>query len=223
MTDSLNYESQPDVVDVAVDKSYGSLDERTPKADKGVLHSFELILKSHLVLAALLFPTAWIDSSSQSSRSNTYRIWCLTLAGFLLILHIFGTIMLVTRSQWIDFAKALFVVVSWLLSLQVLIVVNHRIGILRVLYAIEEEASQTRDESVMLIRTAQAGISSLNKQVYGDAGSGQFVTASELIKSIGPLALMFLNKEKSILKWGTVGVNLVVKGVKLAKGLLKTK
>lgn len=193
-----------------------------------IVSIFELLIKSHILIAALLFPVAWIkdEEESDSGLSYSYRLWCLIFGLVVLVLNILGigtVIALLVRGQLIEFAKAYFVLLAWFVSIVALIVVNQQKHINALLFAIEDEATQSRDESVMLIRAGQAGIRSLNTRLYGEQSPSQFFTASELLKSIGPLALLFMNKERNLLKWGMVGANAAVKGIRFVNNLLHKK
>jgi hypothetical protein len=224
MTETVKYKSSPDVVEAKVENpengAFGHFFD--PIIQLGRI--LDLIIKAHILLAALLFPTAWSKTDPADpdpGLSAFYRLWCLFLGCVLLLLHIAGIFALVTRSHLIDFAKVFFVMVAWSLSLIITVVVNHENTIGTLLFALENEATQTRDESVMLIRAGQAGLRSLNKKVTGDAAKNDVLTASELFKSVGPLALMFLNKERSLLKWFMAGINLAAKGSKFAPSFFK--
>jgi hypothetical protein len=212
-----------------------------------------LLLKVHLLIGALLFPYSLrIPKAEYEGPTASYQLWCLLCGSIILLINLFLLFAVVdffvmaiqpvlkVLSNWqafmqqpstllaawsqvnfIQFAKAIFVTLAWVLSLTAFIVVNNEKMITALLFAVEDEASQTRDESVMLIRAGQAGIRGLNAKLWGEEKQG--ISPSELIRSIGPLALLFFNKERSILRWGMVGANAVAKGFKFLQQFSKQK
>jgi len=213
----------------------------------------ELLLKIHLLIGALLFPYSMrIPKAEYEGPTPPYQLWCLVCGCIILLINLFGVFVLVdflvlalkpvlkVLSNWqlflsepgslliafsqvnyIQFAKAIFVFSAWIFSLMAIIVVNNERMIYALLFAVEEEASQTRDESVMLIRAGQAGLRGVNAKLWGE--EKQIISPAELIRSIGPLALLFLNKERNILAWGMAGAKAVTKGIKFIQQLTKQK
>ena len=180
------------------------------------------IFKTHIVLAALLFPCRFKTAKQDEAKlSSTYHLWCLGCGGILLLVNILGIVILITRIQLVAFAKVGFVIVAWWISLIAVILVNHQHNLNALLFTVEEEAGQVRDESVMLIRAGYAGIKSLNRKIHDEQVSDRYSVATELFKSIGPLALMFINKEKNIFRWGKTGLGLAAKGMKFAEAFFK--
>jgi phosphate starvation-inducible membrane PsiE len=192
-----------------------------------VVNLVELIVKVHIILAALLFPQFFTnETSDQPEPSSSYKLWCLAFSGIIFLINfgaVFAIISYLVKGEMIQFAKAIFVFIAWTVSIFALIVVNHEKTINSLLFAVEEEALHTRDESVMLIRAGQAGLRSLSNKFYGEESPDQFFTASELIKSIGPLALLFLNKERNILRWGMVGAKVAAKGIRFMQDFARQK
>jgi hypothetical protein len=224
MVKSVSYESSSGKIEGEVDKPPEDFSGKFFEPLVHLLNILLLIVKTHVLVAALLFPTDWAKKEVDPDElAALYRIWCLSLAGILLLLHILAVVALLTRFQLLDFAKVFFIAVAWLVTIVSLIVVNQQKNINALLFAIEDEAGHVRDESVMLIRAGQAGIRSLNKKVYGEDAPNQFLTASELFKSIGPLALMFLKHETSIFRWAPAGLSLAAKGLRFAQSLLSKK
>jgi hypothetical protein len=258
----LNNDSSPDIINV---KAVAPADQ--PGADFGgplarpfidLFRVFDLVLKTHSLLAALLFPRFLIGSrKEQEGPSAFYWIWsfvvgpilfllniaalfavadCFVLAISPLIKSLYGYYiehgpnriaeslnLILTQGGLIQFAKALFVLVAWVLSISALVIVNNERLIGALLFAVEDEATQTRDESVMLIRAGQASLRSLNAKLQGEEKPDPMLTAKELVKSIGPLALLFLRKERDMLRWGMAGVNVAAKGIRFIQNLVQQK
>lgn len=211
----------------------------------------DLIIKVHLLIGALLFPYAFrMPKAEYEGPTPPYQLWCLVCGCIILAINLFGVFavldllffalkpVLDVLGNWelvrhqpntllsaslqvnfIQLAKFSFVFLAWIFSLTAIIVVNNEKMISALLYAVEEEASQTRDESVMLIRAGQAGLRGMNAKLWGE--EQHIVSPSDLIRSIGPLALLFFNKEKNLFAWGMAGAKAVAKGVKFLQQISK--
>jgi hypothetical protein len=227
VADKLSNESTPDIVDVEAEKPTNQVAQDFWGPLVHIFTFVDLIVKIHILTAALLYPPGLSQSKEeQKATSISYRLWCLGFGCIILLfnlLTIFATINYLLRGEIIQFAKAFFVLIAWMLSISALIVVIHEKSITALMFAVEDEATHGRDESVMLIRAGQAGLRSLNNKLYGLEGAQKTPTASELLRSIGPLALLFLNKERNILRWGMVGAKVATKGVRFVQHLLKQK
>ncbi len=114
--------------------------------------------------------------------------------------------------------KVLFIFFTCWISFGAVLVFNQLKTIEAFLEAIEEEVGQARDESVMLLRAGQVSIKSLNDRLFGEEQNGHD-SITELLKTIGPLALMFIRQEKNIFFWGLSLVKLAKKGLTVAKRL----
>jgi hypothetical protein len=184
----------------------------------------DAFIKAHIIVAALLFPTP-IKFSSQDNGGvgAIYRVWCLVFGIFLLVANLASIVALFSRMHLIDFAKVAFVVMAAWTSIIALIIVNQQKPLEAALFAIEEEAGQVRDESVMLIRAAQAGLKALNKKLYGEESKDHFQAVADLLKSVGPLAVLFLNKEQNMMRWGMAGMDFATKALKFAGKVFNQK
>jgi hypothetical protein len=114
--------------------------------------------------------------------------------------------------------KVLFIFFTCWISFGAVLIFNQLKNITSFLEAIEEEVGQARDESVMLLRAGQVSIRSLNDRLFGEPEQGHDSIA-ELLKTIGPLALMFMKQEKNIFFWGLSLVKIAQKGLSVAKRL----
>ncbi len=148
----------------------------------------------------------------------TARIWGVLFGLFLLAFNVLSVISLCTVSSWIGCAKVVFIFSTWWISIGALILFNQLNNITYFLGTLEEEASQARDESVMLLRAGHASLKSLNGKAFGEIQQEEDSVA-ELLKTIGPLALMFIRQEKNVFFWGLSLVKLAKKGILLAKKL----
>jgi hypothetical protein len=178
------------------------------------------IIEMHILLAALLYPGWLLPQAVQEGvqeKRTIYKVTSICFGLLLLVLNLFVCFVLFTRPTLIDFAKVLFIQLIWFFTAIALILFNHRGNIQAMLFFLEEEAVQIRDESVMLIRTGQATLRAFNRKIQGESDEQQ--SAFVLAKSIGPLALMFVKKEKNIVRVALATLKFFGSGAEFIKGL----
>ncbi len=152
----------------------------------------------HVLIAALLYPEFLlpkdnVQGSKRLQQENLYRNLSLFFGTLILFINILCVIILFTRSSLIDVAKVIFVLAAWFLVGIIYIVANHLRSIYNLLSILEDEAIQSRDQSVMLIRAGQAALASGNRKLYGE-DNNEKLSYPQLLKKIGPLALLVLRK-----------------------------
>lgn len=153
----------------------------------------------HVLIAALLYPHFLLPANNEPDEKNIqkekfYTGFRLFFGTFILFFNILCIIILFTRSTFIDAAKVLFVLITWLILGMIYILFNHLRGLYFVLSALEDDAIQSRDQSVMLIRAGQAALKAGNNKLYGAAQQAEQFSYISLLKKIGPLAMLVLNK-----------------------------
>lgn len=139
----------------------------------------------------------------------------------ILFFNLASLIILFTRSTLIDAAKVLFILGTWLLVGIIYILFNHLRSVYYFLAVLEDDAIQSRDQSVMLIRTGQAALkagnlklSGVHLKIHGMENPENFSFVS-LLKKIGPLAVLIVKKSNAkdiileVLKLAFSGTRLV--------------
>ncbi len=155
-----------------------------------------VIWSVHVLIAALIFPNQLLPNEGQTSRQNIYKMTSLLFGTLILFVNGFSLAIVFTRHNCVDAAKVFFIWLTWLFVGIIYILFNHLRDIYELFALLEEEAIQSRDQSVMLIRTGQAALKAGNRKLFAQTNV-QFSLTS-LMKSIGPLALLYLRKEKSL-------------------------
>jgi hypothetical protein len=115
----------------------------------------------------------------------------LLLHRFIPVIEVLGT--LYTFPVMIAAAKTFFVLAMWMFIAIIYILVNYFRDLYHLLAILEEEAIQSRDQSVMLIRAGHAALRAGNLKIYGQEKTDDFSFA-HLLKKIGPLALLVMKK-----------------------------
>jgi magnesium-transporting ATPase (P-type) len=155
-----------------------------------------IIWSVHILIAALLFPRPLLPSEEDLARQNVYKLTSLIFGTLILFFNILVVVILFTRSSWVDLAKVFFVFITWLFIGIICILFNHLRDLYQWFRALEEEAIEGRDQSVMLIRAGQAALKAGNRKLLPQTDI-EF-SFPNLLKKVGPLALLFLQKEKSL-------------------------
>jgi hypothetical protein len=157
-----------------------------------------ILWSMHVLIAALLFPRFLLPGHNAQDPKNIqkerlytgFRIFFGTL---ILFFNLASLIILCTRSTLMDAAKVLFVLGTWILVGFIYILFNHLRDIYFLLAVLEDDAIQSRDQSVMLIRAGQTALKAGNLKLYGIKDPEQF-SFVYLLKKIGPLAALVMQK-----------------------------
>lgn len=179
-----------------------------------------LIWSIHVLIAALLYPSFLLPddrlpNAKKLARESLYKNLSLFFGTLILFINILCLVILFTRSTPIAIAKVVFVLTTWLLVGIIYIVANHLRSIYNLLSMLEDEAIQSRDQSVMLIRAGQAALSSGSRKLFGENSSEQ-LSFIQLLKKIGPLALLVVRKG-NIVDIGVEAFKLVFIGARVFK------
>jgi len=176
-----------------------------------------VIWSMHVLIAALLFPRPLLPTDEQTKGQNIYRMTSLIFGTLILFINILSLVVMFTRPTWVDTAKVFFIFLTWLLVGTVYILFNHLRDIYQLFALLEEEAIQSRDQSVMLIRAGQAALKAGNRRLFAEADIQLSFTS--LLKKIGPLALLFLQKEKNLFQMALEAGKVFFLGSRLFKNL----
>jgi hypothetical protein len=171
----------------------------------------------HVLVAALLFPRPLLPTNDEIEIQNIYRLTSLIFGTLILFVNMLAFLAMLTRSSWVDAAKVFFIFLTWLSIGTVYILFNHLRDIYQIFALLEDEAIQSRDQSVMLIRAGQAALKSGNSRLFAEADVQ--LSFSSLVKRIGPLALLFLQKEKDIFNIALQAGKVFFMGSRLFKNL----
>ena len=125
-------------------------------------------------------------------------------------------IALPTRPDPIDGAKVFFILLSFWFATAAWIVVNHHAYLISELERMEIKASEDRDHARTNIRTANKLLQDFNHKL-GHTTQEEVTSASQVLKSFGPLAMMFLKGERNIFKIGFAAAGVAGKAVTLFK------
>ena len=194
-----------------------------PQKEPGILLKVIGILWAiHVLIAALLFPSFLLpsldsDNPKDIQKEKLYAAFRIFVGTFILFFNIFALIVLFTRSTLIDAAKVLFILMTWILVAFIYILFNHLRDIYLLLTILEDEAIQSRDQSVMLIRAGQTALKAGNMKLRGNRNSEPF-SFVDLLKKIGPLALLVMQKG-NIKEIAVEALKLAVAGLGLRKYL----
>lgn len=176
-----------------------------------------IIWSIHILIAALIYPRPLLPSAENSKKYQIYKLLSFLAGTLILFINVGAIIALFTRPSFLEAGKVLFIYLCWLAIGIIYILFNHLVDIHLLFSALEEEAVQGRDQSVMLIRAGQAALKAGNTKLFGDRDV-QF-SLSSLLKKIGPLALLFLRKEKNLLHIAIEAGRAIFAGSMLFKNL----
>jgi hypothetical protein len=151
---------------------------------------------AHVLIAILLYPRALLPNLEKEQpkdiqKERIHIAFGIFFGTVILFFNIFSFVVLITRSTLVDAAKVFFILGTWIMVGIIYILFNHLREIYYVLVLLEEEAIQSRDQSVMLIRAGQAALR---------AGTAKFDSQAEvegfsfayMLKKVGPLALLVM-------------------------------
>jgi len=153
---------------------------------------------THVLIAILLYPRVLLPSPENEQpkdieKERIHIAFGLFFGTVILFFNIFSLVVLITRSTLIDAAKVFFILGTWMAVGIIYIIFNHLREIYYVLVLLEEEAIQSRDQSVMLLRAGQAALRAGTAKLQGQEAAESFSFAY-LLKKVGPLALLVMKK-----------------------------
>jgi magnesium-transporting ATPase (P-type) len=171
----------------------------------------------HILIAALLFPRSLLPTDEQIQRQNVYKLTSLIFGTLILLVNILSLVVMFTRPTWVEAAKVFFIFLTWLTVGVIYILFNYLHDIYQLFALLEEEAIQGRDQSVMLIRAGQAALKAGNRKLLAQTDT-EF-SFNSLLKKVGPLALLFLQKKKNLVHIALEAGKVLFMGSRLFKNL----
>ncbi len=176
-----------------------------------------IIWSVHILIAALLYPRPLLPADEELRKQQIFKLFSFFIGTLILFINIASLFVMLTRHSWVDAAKVFFIFFTWALIGVIYITFNHLRDIYNLFSALEDEALQSRDQSVMLIRAGQAALQAGNRKLFPEEEID--FSFSSLLRKIGPLALLFLRKEKNILHIGIETFKLFFVGTRMFKNL----
>jgi hypothetical protein len=196
-------------------------DQSQPYKEPGiVLKCIGILWGVHVLIASLLFPRFLlprhhIDDPKNIQKERIFTAFRIFFGTFILFFNILCVFVLFTRSSLIDAAKVLFVLGTWIMVGFIYILFNHLRDVYYLLAVLEDDAIQSRDQSVMLIRAGQTALKAGNLKLYRQAEAEDF-SFMALVKKIGPLAILVMQKS-NIKDIAIEALKLVLSGSALGK------
>jgi hypothetical protein len=172
-----------------------------------------LLLIFPFFIAALIRPR-FFDGEDMSDRFRIKvgDLWSRIIGLIIISLTVLSFVALATRSSPVDAAKVFFVQLSFAATLISWIIVNQQKPLAAQLELLEIDASNSRDELLILVRSIRQNIHSANTKVQS-LTQEELNSAGDVLKSFGPLAMMFLRGERNLFKIGFTAVNLAGKAL----------
>jgi hypothetical protein len=176
-----------------------------------------LLVLSPFITASLIKPR-FLDSEIRPTELhiNVGSIWSRVMGLIIVFVTIITLIALPTRPNPIDGAKVFFILLSFAFATCAWIVVNNRSYLQYELERMEVNASESRDEARTNIRTANKLLADFNRKI-GHTTQEEVTSAGQVLKSFGPLAMMFLKGERNIFKIGLAAAGVAGKAVTFFK------
>jgi len=176
-----------------------------------------LLLLSPFITASLIKPR-FLDSDARPTELhiNVGSAWSRVMGLIIVFVTIITLIVLPTRPDPIDGAKVFFILLSFVFATVAWIVVNNHSYLMFELERMEVQASEDRDRARSNIRSANKLLAEFNRKI-GHTTQEEVISASNVLKSFGPLAMMFLKGERNIFKIGLAAAGVANKAITLFK------
>jgi hypothetical protein len=168
------------------------------------------------ITAALLKPR-FLDANENPGELHLKLedFWTIAIGLILWALIVAFTaaiVLTLVQGNLLNFEKVVFVSICLKISLIAMIVCNHQHFIVAQLDLIEKDMWDARDQISLILQGVKSLLHRANDRVAG-LTSEETDKGKDLLKTIGPLAMMFLSKERSMLKWGMAAASLFQKGM----------
>jgi len=152
------------------------------------------------ILAALLKPR-FLDANPREFELNIEinSAWSRVMGLIIICLTVLSFVALATRHTLLDAAKVLFVQFSISFAALAWIIVNSKESLETHLEMMELDAIDSRDHFLLMIRSMRHGINHVSERLRG-ATQQEVTTATAVLRSLGPLSVMFLRGERNIFK-----------------------
>lgn len=125
------------------------------------------------------------------------------LAGILLLLGLIAF-----QPTWIARGKMAFVEICLSITLVSLAVVFKFNDLMGVLTLLEKLADLARDEAMIQLQAQQHRLGEFNRK-FVEKEQDEQSGLRDLLKKAGPLAMLFIGRERSVIKWGMAGAQFV--------------
>jgi hypothetical protein len=169
------------------------------------------------ITAALLKPR-FLDPNDNPEELHLKieDLWTVTVGLILWALIIVAVVAIVfalaVQHDLLNFEKVVFVSMCLKFSLIAIIICNHQHFIVSQLDTVERDLWDARDNISLLLQGIKAMLHKFNDRVSGMTNE-EVTKGSDLLKSIGPIAMMLLSKERSMMRWGMAAADLTRKGL----------
>jgi hypothetical protein len=174
-----------------------------------------VLVLSPFILASLIKPR-FLDPELQPTEIhiNVGSLWSGVMGLIIIFVTIITVYALATRHNSVEEAKVFFILLSLVVATFAWIIVNHHSYLMWELETMEANASESRDQTRQIIRSAKGAMEQLNRKL-GSTTEEEIVSASQVLKSFGPLAMMFLQGERNIFKIGIAAAGVANKAFSL--------
>jgi hypothetical protein len=174
-----------------------------------------VLVLSPFILASLIKPR-FLDPELRPTEININvgSLWSGVMGLIIIFVTIITLFALATRPNSVEEAKVFFILLSLIVATIAWIIVNHHSYLMWELETMEANASESRDQTRQMIRSTKSAMEQLNRKL-GSASEEEIVSASQVLKSVGPLAMMFLKGERNIFKIGIAAAGVANKAFSL--------
>jgi hypothetical protein len=167
------------------------------------------------IAAALLKPRFLNPNDNpEALHIKIEDLWTITVGLILwglIALAVVSIIFTLVQGNLVNFEKVVFIAMCVKCSLLAMIVCNHERFIVAQLLTVERDIWDARDQISLILQGVKSMIHKLNDRVSG-VTSAEAAQATDVLRSFGPLAMLFLSKERSMLRWGMAAADLARKG-----------
>jgi hypothetical protein len=159
-----------------------------------------LLLLLPFILAALLKPR-FLDANPRAFQLNNEinSGWSRVMGLIIICLTVLSFVALATRQTLLDAEKILLIQFSISFATLAWIIVNNKDSLETLLEMMELDAIDSRDHFLVLARSMREGINHASQRLKG-VTQEEVTTATAVLRSLGPLSIMFLRGERNIFK-----------------------
>jgi len=168
------------------------------------------------IMGALLKPR-FLNANDNPSELHLKieDFWTITVGLILwalIVIFSAALVLTIVQGNLLNFEKVVFASICIKVSLAAMVICNHQHFIVAQLDMVERDLWDARDNISLLLQGIKSMLHKANDRVTGMT-SEEVTRGNDLLKTIGPIAMMYLKKERSILQWGLAGASLVRKGM----------
>jgi hypothetical protein len=168
------------------------------------------------ITAALLKPR-FLDPNDNPEELHLKieDFWTITVGLILwalIVVAVAAIVFTAVRLDLLNFEKVFFVSICLICSLLAIIINNHQGFIISQLAMAERDIWDARDNLSLILQGIKAMLHKLNDRVSGMTND-EVTKGKDLLRSVGPIAMLYLSKERSMLRWGMAAADLTRKGL----------